>query len=457
MQADPLALLSAHVPPAYMRGLFHQQRAFVEDDARRKAALCGRRAGKTEGLAAWLLDGARRAPGETSLYITISAVAAANILWTTLRRIDARHGLGLVFRQDRGQLHVVSRGHTLWLAGCPDASEAEKFRGGRYRRVAIDEAQAFGSWLEPLVYDVLEPSLLDLQGDMALCGTPGLSPVGLFHAVTTGGWPTHRWTSADNPHVEAGPFLAEIRRRNGWDESHPTYRREYLGEWIHDDEARVYPYDAARNVGGVPDGDGAVRRVLSVDLGSVDATAFVLSSSRVGHPECYVERAWKRTGGTVAHVAGWIEQVRKERRLSAIVIDEGALGKMIADDLRDTYGIPCERAEKRGKAGTIHQVRGALLAGTIRVEPRECQQLLAEWAACAWNEARDDHDERCPDDLCDALLYGWRAHALHYSPREAPPPAGTPAALDAEMAAHKRSIIRAQAARLRRDSGWFGR
>jgi hypothetical protein len=179
--------------PAWLAALFPQQRAFVEDPSEKKAAVCSRRTGKTEGVAAWFLQAAYASPGSLSVYIALTRNNARLILWNTLKGIDGRYRLGLWFREIDGQLMVqLPNKHRIWLAGCDNASEVDKFRGvrgesvGGIRRAAIDKAQAFGPYLRTLVDDVLEPALLDQRGELALCGTPGPIPAGLFYAATTG-------------------------------------------------------------------------------------------------------------------------------------------------------------------------------------------------------------------------------------------------------------------------------
>ncbi|MBM4442553.1 MAG: hypothetical protein FJ027_19215 [Candidatus Rokubacteria bacterium] len=99
---------------------------------------------------------------------------------------------------------------------------------------------------------------------------------------------------------------------------------------------------------------------------------------------------------------------------------------MIAEDLRKTYGIPCIAAQKSAKQTAIHELRGAMLAGTLLVDPMQCQELIAEWLSVPWNAERDDHDERIRDDLCDAMLYGYRAHRLSYRAEPEPPSPDSP-------------------------------
>src|SRR6185503_8433297 len=108
-----------------------------------------------------------------------------------------------------------------------------------------------------------------------------------------------------------------------------------------------------------------------------------------------------------------------------VVADSGGIAKTVVEDLRQSYGVDCKPAKKKDKVSAIHTVRGAMIAGTIKIAPFECQQLREEWMLCAWNEARDDHDERCVDDLCDSLLYNFRAHGLQYEPEEQEPKRGT--------------------------------
>lgn len=434
----------AQQTPSYIEALHPAQRAFVEDRAKKKAAVCSRRAGKTEGVAAWLLQGAEASPGALSVYIALTRNNARLILWRTLEDINRRHDAKLWFREIDGQLMVQhSNGHRIWLAGCKDSSEVDKFRGMKYRRAAVDEAASYGSYLRTLIDDVLEPALLDHDGELVLVGTPGAQPAGLFYEATTGDggprWSTHSWTVLDNPYIpHAAEWLEQKKAANNWDDQHPTYQREWLGRWVRDDGAIIYPYDAAKNAyTELP--DGKYRRVLGIDLGYDDSTAFVLCCYRQGHPEIYIERSWKRSGMIPSAIAAHIEQIRREHRPGAIVCDTGGLGKGYVEEFKQRYGLPVEPAKKQHKLAYMEMMRGDLRSGTLRVDPFRNRELLDEWALLPFNEDRSGEDERFENHLSDAALYAWREARAYYRPEEAEPEPGTLAAQEAEMAAAKRA------------------
>lgn len=459
MGLDKLAALAPKGEPSYLASLFPQQVAFVRETARFRAALCGRRAGKTECIASWLLEGAEKRPNTISPYIALSQKSARRIIWPTLQRVCRRHKVKATFNEQTLECRIEN-GSKVWVTGCDTRAQCETFRGNPYPRVAVDEAGSFPDWLEYLVDDVLTPSLMDYRGELALIGTPGLVPLGFFYDITEGEdpWVTHRWTCLDNPFVPGAEELAALKAKKRWADDHPTYVREWLGRWVRDDSALVYPFDPLKNLGEMPavepSNDVAIRRVLSVDIGFEDPCAFIIAASRQGDPTLFVERAWRRPGLIPVRIAAEIDQAlhngrRDGKPIDMVVADTGGVAKTIVEDLRQSYGIPCLPAKKTDKVTAIHSVRGGLVAGTIKVAPIECQQLREEWLTCAWNDTRDDHDERCMDDLCDSLLYNFRAHGLHYDPEPNPPKPGSREEREAYKAERLQALRREQMSRRR--------
>lgn len=409
--------------PGYIKALHPKQRAFVQDPSPRKAALCGRRAGKSRALAAWFLEGARKCPDQMSLYIALSRNNARGILEKALREIDREFNLGLRFTEKDSQIHVVlPNGHVIWLAGCKDSYEIEKFRGYKFLRIGIDESASYGPYLRPLVTDVLEPTLVDLNGQLAMVGSPGVIPAGPFFEVTEGGygddealprWETHRWTIEDNPFIpHAVDWLEKYRISRKWKKDHPTYLREWMGQWVRDEGALVYPYDN-RNIFSKLDGDPSEWRFsIGLDVGFEDSSAFVVGAWKPGLPEIYIVEAFKKEGLIPSAFAAEVERLMEKYNTRDAVIDSGGIGKGYKEELFERWGIYVEKAKKNYKRAYIEVVRGELLSGNVKVQPRPYNpknggagSLLDEWSRLVWDVDREGPDNRFEDHAADAALY----------------------------------------------------
>jgi hypothetical protein len=419
--------VSAGYRDKMLDALHPKQRAFVLDPSARKCAVAGRRAGKTEGFAVWLLDGWERYPNELSLFIARTAGHARRILWPALHRVNSRYELGIRFRETPDLKAEMPNGYGVWLTGSKDFADVEKLRGPRYRRAAIDESGSFSTTLlRYLVEDILDPALLDLNGELALGGSPGVVPAGFFYQRSTGDggvkWSTHdNWTCLDNPFVAGAEYLEKRKADNGWDDQHPTYRREYLGLWVKDLEALVFPYDGERNAfDELP--YGAWTYTLGVDLGYSDASSFVVVASRDGHPEVYVLESEQKSGLIPSAVAARVDALRHRYTFARIVVDSGGAGIGYASEMRERYGIPAEPADKRNKRIHLEMLRGDLKSGTLRIQPHRNRELIDEMQRITWNEERDDLDDRFDDHLSHGLLYAWRAARPWYDPQYLKPP-----------------------------------
>lgn len=443
-----------------------RQRIVFDARHKRFAVKAGRRGGKSHLFTAWLVDGWQNYPNETSVFIAQTAGHAYRILWRSLLRFEQQYKLGLKLNEAK-LTATFPNGYQIWLTGCSTWREVEKLRGPRYRRVAIDEAGSVpAEILEYLVEDVLDPALMDLDGELALSGTPGVIPKGYFFERTTGigeqgavvQWPTFEFTCLDNPHVKGRAYLNKKLKENGWSEDHPTFRREYLGQWVIDTTAIVYPFVANRNgflIADLPTDRGKTRTVISVDLGWHDDTAIIVSSSHRGHPDVWYRSAWKMPNLLPGRIAAEIERRRQPLILAGesveIVVDTAGGGKTIAEELKQRYGLPFQAAEKRDKKAGIELLRGGLLEGLVHVDPYECGPMLSEWSALPYSDDRSDHHDQYPNHCADAALYGYRRHRLPYRPEIEPPKAGSEQWHKAErskerLAAQKRARGRSRAA-----------
>jgi len=426
---------------ALIAGLHPKQQAFVLDKSQRKCALGGRRGGKTWAVAIWLLIDTR--PGELSVFIARTTGHARRILWRTLRRVNDKYQLGYKFREDISTAEGPD-GYRIWLTGAKDFSEVEKLRGDRYWKVGIDEAGSVPSaLLKYLIDDIIDPALMDLDGELALIGTPGIVPSGTFFERSTGEgkseqWPTHNYTCLDNPHVKGERYLKRKLKENNWTEDNPTYRREYLAQWVKDIEALVYPYLSAVNKANeIPRLDYIA---VAIDFGATQAkptTAFTVGGIQRGRRETWILRSFKVAGMIPSSIAGLAEQLLREHGAKMLVVDEGALGRGYAQEMRISYNLPVMAAEKSKKRAFQELFGGNLRAGIVKVVESECQDLLDEWEVGQWLEDRSEEDPSYEWHCADTAIYLERYLRAHYDHRNDLPELSEADKQRAEMAAAK--------------------
>lgn len=465
--------------------------AAIADEARAKVLLCTRRAGKSQEIAHEFLDDAWTHPRANYLYVGLTRESAMKAIWKDgFKLLDERLRLGLRFNESHLTV-TLPNGAVIYLLGM-DAGEkqVEKARGGRYRKVAIDEAQSFGVDLRDLV-KVLRPALADERGTLTLAGTPGIVHKGLFFDLThdqdpqtPGRWTRddpetalrfsgHRWHAERNPHMREQwrAELAEMLAVNPRVVETPAFQREYLGRWVLDDTNLVYRYQVGRNDfdGKLPAFDrGRWHYVLGVDLGyDPDPTAFVVTAYHDHDRTLYLLEADEGLRLDVTAVAERVKAYEKRFGFDALVID-GA-NKQAVEEMRRRHSLPLRAADKRGKSDFIEIMNGEWIQGRIKLDPARCvwsvadrpkapASLAEQYRSLVWDDRSSRREEHpaCANHAADAALYAWR-HAYQYLSEtlEEKPSPGTPEWNEAERArmrevARSRVVARQEEA----EGGW---
>ncbi len=398
-----------------LSGLFPAQLAFARDPAKRKAALCSRRAGKTTTDIRGLLAAALDYPESICAYIGLDRRSAKRNFWRPFKRYCARSGLDVKLNESELSADFQNGSHVI-VGGANDEDDIEKYRGVAIRRAILDECASFRPHIETLIDDVLSPATMDVDGDIWMTGTPSALCAGIFHDATCGvqpGWATHRWTFRDNVFLPgATEWVERERERRGWGLDHPTYRREYCAEWVRDDSAVLYHFDDARNFfTDLPAPDGDRRWILAVDLGWEDATTFVLACYDSGSPVLWVTHAEEQQHWIPSRIAERIVELRSRLPNSALVMDCGALGKSIAEEFKSRYRLPVVAADKTDKMAFVRMVNDDLELGRVRIS-RDCGSLVAEMRLLQ-RGADGKEDARSKNNLCDGLLYAHRYAKPH--------------------------------------------
>lgn len=138
--------------------------------------------------------------------------------------------------------------------------------------------------------------------------------------------------------------------------------------------------------------------------------------------------SWLIPSKIAAYIQQWEQRYKQDYKkgFSRIVMDEGALGRSIAEECRQTFGVPIEAAEKLNKRTYIEMVSGDMKSGTIKIHPWKARALVSEIQILPWDEEREAPDERFQDHAADAFLYACRAVRPWYRPEREPPAYGSP-------------------------------
>lgn len=420
--------------------LFPEQLAFVLDTAPNKLAVCSRRAGKTIACAAHLIDTALQTPDVVCLYITLSRNNAKKIIWRELKRINREYKLG--GEENLSELSIsFDNGSIIYLSGAKDTNEIEKFRGLAIKLCYIDEAQSFRQYIKELINDVLSPALMDYAGTLCLTGTPGPIPTGYFHdcAEKSKTWAKHYWTFWNNPHIIKKSKIThqqmldrELQRR-GVTISDPSIQREYFGKWTLDSDSLLVHYDENLNhFEALPalKNSKKYNYIMGVDLGFNDADAIAVLAWSEESPTTYLVEEVVTEKQGITELVNQIETLTKKYDIAKIVMDEGGLGKKIAEEMRRQKHIPVQGADKKLKMQNI-----AFLNDALRTK-----KFLAKSGS---KFAQDtylveiDRDKTTPDrvvvssvyhsDIIDAVLYAFKeSPAFTFEAEAAKAPYGSP-------------------------------
>lgn len=404
--------------------LFKEQLDFVLDPSPNKIAVCSRRSGKTVACAADLVHTAINNSNTVCLYITLSRNNAKKIIWKEIKDLNRTYNL-------KGALNLSElsisfpNGSMIYLSGAKDTSEIEKFRGLALKKVYLDEAQSFRAYIKELIDDVLSPALMDHSGTLVLIGTPSPIPTGFFHDSFTSvknNWSKHHWTFWNNHFITQKSKLThqemldrELKRR-GVTAEDPSIQREWFGRFTLDSDSLLIHYDKNKNhFDALPN---IIPKkwtyIMGIDLGFDDADAIAILSYCDDSPTTYLveEKVVAQQGLT--ELVEQIHYFQKKYDIVKMVIDQGGLGKKLAEELRRRHAIPVHPADKARKMETVAFFNDALRTGRFKAKADSKfaqDSYLVEIDRDKSTSDKIKVSDKYHSDILDAALY-----AFHESP-----------------------------------------
>jgi len=401
--------------------LFPEQYAFITDTSPNKLAVCSRRSGKTIACSADLIDTALKNPGVVCLYITLSRNNAKKIIWREIKKINRDYNLG--GEENLSELSMTFPNHSIiYLSGAKDTNEIEKFRGLALKLVYIDEAQSFREYIRELINDVLSPALMDYAGTLVLIGTPSPIPTGYFHdcAQENSNWSRHKWTFFNNPFITNKSKMShqqmldrELNRR-GVSVTDPSIQREYFGRWVTDSDSLLLKYnEKINNYNNLPELKHPYKwnYIMGIDLGFDDADAIAIIAWSEGDPSTYLveEKVVPQQGLT--ELVEQIQSLRNKYDIHKLVIDQGGLGKKLAEEMRRRHHIPVEAADKARKMENIAFLNDTLRTGKFKAKSNSKFAQDAYLVEIDQDKSTSDKikvSDKYHSDIIDAVLYAFR-------------------------------------------------
>jgi hypothetical protein len=407
---------------------FPEQLAFIKDPENFATAVNSRRSGKTVGCAADLCHTAMLHPGTISLYITLSRSSAKRIVWPEILKINREFKLG-------GETNIADlsltfpNGSVIYLSGAKDKSEIEKFRGLPLILCYIDEAQAFGAFIEELIDEVISKALYDFNGRLRVIGTPPPLQVGYFYDISEGkkkhAWSAHKWNMLVNPWLERKSGLTPMQLiekdmvRKGVTIDDPGIQRECFGVWVTDSNALVFKYNKEKNnYVDLPTikGTGNWNYIIGIDLGYDDADALAILAYHDNLNAVFLVEEITRTKQTLSDLVDLIASKIGRYNPHSIVMDAGGLGKKIVESISSRFSIGIKAAEKTRKFEYIELLNDSLRTG--RFYAKETGKFAEDTQKVEWDRDKSTGDrlvvsDRFHSDITDAVLYAFR-ESLHF-------------------------------------------
>lgn len=410
-------------------GEFPLQQAFVEDPNRFIAAQCSRRAGKTNGLVLRYLKTMERHPKSQSLYLALTQDSAREIMWPALNEMNDKYNIGLEFTESKLEVKHPN-GAKLKLMGADLKNFIKRLKGRKYPAVGIDEAQDFGAHLQSLIDDVLTPSIADYaDGWLAVTGTPGPVPQGYFYEVTQEGqygYSRHGWTIMDNPFMpNPKAFLDDLVAKRKWTSDNPTLLREWQNKWVLDTNSLWVRYDEKINHYIELPKEHKWNYIMGVDLGYKDADAIAVLAWAETTPVTYLVEEVITAKQGISALIGQIEATQKKYNAYKIMLDEGGLGKKIAEDLRQRFGCPIEPADKAHKQSNVEFLNDYLRLGRFKAKSASRFAQDSYLVQIDWDKSTPNRivlKKKPHSDIIDAVLYAFRESYgyTHKKEKEAP-------------------------------------
>jgi hypothetical protein len=317
-----------------------------------------------------------------------------------------------------------SNGSVISFAGSNQQSY-NNLRGKKFKRASVDEA-AFVDNLRELVEGVLTPAVSDSNGFIRLSSTPPDVPDHPFE---------HYYREAEDDGraahftiYDAGysaEWIDTWAKEVGGKES-ATFRREYLAEFVIDEEKLIVPEWRETNIYSQSNESGLRRyfdKYFSLDTGTVDKTVGLFGYYDFPSAALFIEDEVVREG------RNWtsLDLANEIREKEALLWGPGAKvyrrvgdsdNQILLADFSALHNLPISATSKDSLVAMVNKVRLWANAGRLKVHER-CKLLVKTLKGGHWNNNKDQFARTVllgHMDALAALVYLVRNVDEHHNP-----------------------------------------
>lgn len=399
----------------------HQQKVYDQIKQQKSGSFYfnkARRIGGSYLLAVLAIQACLRKEGAQVKYAAPTAKAVRKIISPNIRKIikDCPQQIRPKFVTIEGEWQFPN-GSAIAVAGC-DGGQAENLRGTESDFVCLDEV-GFIDDLDYILNDILAPQVKDTKGIIVLTSTPARSPAhqsfklamahkesGRFSHVTV-------WDDFHYSKKQHQDFFKQMAQSKGMSleeyYSSTTFRREYLGEFVTDQQRSVVPEwckaveDHITKLKPFPEHSD---KYVSMDVGYRDGTGILFAHWDYRRACLVIEDEllfFKKTSEQAAY-----QIKRKQSELwpgqkPFLQISDNDLQTIADINSHGLTFIPTKKDDKELQVNTLRQwIRGY----KIWINPR-CRRLLSQLGSTIWNSQRTSYERNSEGhgDLLDALVY----------------------------------------------------
>lgn len=366
-----------------------------------------------------------------SVFATDTRQHAKDIAWQTLKDLNDEYNLGYEFNaQDLTASHSVHKG-TIKLLGFDRVDLVDSSRGIKTCILIIDEAAFISSdHLSNYIHDVTSAGRDAYSAPLWLLTTPGRTKDHYVYRALideNSRYTVYNWTQYDNVEYPLWAHIKDpIKKRAAVDkylrdnaktyitEAHPTgftnpsYRREYLAEWVEDEEELLHTVHDDNFYTEPPDNinPNTWCTAIGLDIGYNDACSWVVIGLHVPTMCIYELETICLSKLPTSDILKISEDLYSKYKdtLELMTADSSTGGANLIEDWQSNYGFPAISPKKHEKLNGILRLQSLL--DDRRIKLKHNSPLAQQIKKQKWNKLRTSNDPKVlPRDAYDAYRY----------------------------------------------------